>query len=78
MPPSEHNYPEGGPSDEVEICNGVDDNGNGGIDEGGVCASFDTQCACKPKTCAELGATCGVVHNGCDKLLTCGPPCPRK
>lgn len=28
---------------------------------------------CVPKTCAQLGRTCGSVSNGCGKTLSCGP-----
>ncbi len=63
-------------SGEVEICNGIDDNCNGEIDEGSACANRGTACACTPRTCAELGATRGQMHDGCDNLLNCGPPCP--
>jgi hypothetical protein len=31
--------------------------------------------ACTPKTCAELGAACGHVGDGCGNLLSCGS-CP--
>jgi hypothetical protein len=73
-PPPERTPNPGPPG--VEVCNGVDDNGDGNIDENDVCANRDTQCTCAPRTCADLGATCGVVHDGCSQLLTCGPPCP--
>jgi hypothetical protein len=60
---------------EVEICNGVDDDCDGDIDEGDVCANRDTHCIRTPTTCADLGATCGVVNNGCNIFSSCGPPC---
>jgi hypothetical protein len=30
-------------------------------------------CACTPRTCAEAGANCGVVPDGCGGTLQCGP-----
>ena len=30
---------------------------------------------CVPKTCTELGKECGVWHDGCLSMITCGP-CP--
>jgi hypothetical protein len=29
-------------------------------------------CGCKPKTCAQLGAACGPVGDGCGHTITCG------
>ncbi len=34
----------------------------------GVCGHF----SCTPKTCAELGANCGPVGDGCGNVLQCG------
>jgi hypothetical protein len=42
---------------------GVSRCGQGGSDGGTVC---------KPKTCAELGATCGTQGDGCGATLNCG------
>jgi hypothetical protein len=76
-PPREREPNPGGcGNNEVEMCNGLDDDCDQDIDEGDVCASRNTQCSCAPKSCAELGVECGVVHDGCTKLLTCGGPCP--
>jgi hypothetical protein len=42
--------------------------------EAAICS--DQQCeACDPKTCQELGATCGPAPDGCDNTLQCGV-CP--
>ena len=30
-------------------------------------------CACCPKTCAQLGATCGNWSDGCGGSVSCGP-----
>lgn len=35
----------------------------------GTC--LDGQC-CQPKTCAEAGATCGTINDGCGRALSCG------
>ncbi len=32
----------------------------------------DGQCVCVPKTCADLGAQCGSVSDGCGGMLECG------
>src|SRR5260221_283247 len=32
----------------------------------------DATPACVPRTCAELGAECGRLPNGCDDALDCG------
>jgi hypothetical protein len=32
-------------------------------------------CSCTPTTCQALGATCGVVSDGCNGALDCGS-CP--
>jgi hypothetical protein len=29
-------------------------------------------CGCKPKTCGELGANCGLIGDGCGAMLDCG------
>ncbi|WP_147450335.1 hypothetical protein [Corallococcus carmarthensis] len=53
----------------TESCNGLDDDCDGNIDEGDVCALF---CACTPTTCAAQGKTCGVISDGCGGSLSCG------
>ena len=35
----------------------------------------DDDCACVPKTCAELGAQCGSVSNGCGQTMNCTNTC---
>lgn len=42
-----------------------DPGGNFGGDDGG-------SNSCKPKTCAELGANCGPIGDGCGKIIQCG------
>src|SRR5262249_54434655 len=64
--------PGGCGNNEVEVCNGRDDNCNGDIDEGDVCAYRSTQCPCVPVSCAAVGATCGTIPDGCGHVLTCG------
>lgn len=59
-----------------ELCNGLDDNQNGDVDESGACATRDTSCACVPVTCSEVGQTCGTIPNGCGQNIVCGPACP--
>jgi len=36
------------------------------------CCSYWAQCFCPPKTCANLGATCGNPSDGCGATLNCG------
>lgn len=56
-----------------ELCNGLDDNGNGRIDEGGC---FLNACSgCTPVPATTCGARrCVSVPDGCNGLLVC--PCP--
>jgi hypothetical protein len=66
---------------------GIQSDGCGGTTpDCGVCAAGQTcggggvqnQCGgptCTPKTCAQLGATCGTVPDGCGNTVNC-PPCP--
>lgn len=63
--------PEGGPRVLIERCNGIDDNGNGQVDEGssGLC---DDGLACTWDTCA--GAE-GCVHRPIDRLCRSGAEC---
>jgi hypothetical protein len=42
---------------------------------GQTCTSGTCQTSCTPKTCAELGATCGSLSDGCGGTLNCGT-CP--
>ncbi len=46
-------------------------------DDDGCCApgctsETDSDCTCTPKTCADVGATCGEVDDGCGGTLSCG------
>ena len=50
--------------------------------DGGSCTPPDTcgvggpnQCGCTPKACADLGAECGTVLDGCGGVLSCGTDC---
>jgi hypothetical protein len=60
-PPPEHTAAPAGASGGgvIEVCNGVDDNGDGYIDEGDVCADRRTGCANTSMTRAA-GATCAI------------------
>jgi hypothetical protein len=40
----------------------------------GCAFATDSDCACTPKTCAEVGAQCGSVDNGCGQMIQC-PMC---
>jgi hypothetical protein len=62
-----------------EVCNGLDDNCDGRLDEGatgieGDACRVDVQaiCACQPTTCAAQGKNCGSIPNGCGGTLNCG------
>lgn len=68
--------PAEGAEPQKELCNGLDDNQNGDVDELGACATRDTSCACVPVTCREVGQTCGTIPNGCGQNIVCGPACP--
>jgi hypothetical protein len=58
-----------------EECNGLDDTCDGQIDDGDVC-SVSTNCACAPKTCAQV--PCGSPQpDGCGGVLNCSCCVPR-
>lgn len=59
-----------------EVCNGLDDNCDGNIDENEICARRDTSCVCQPATCQSQSVTCGTAPDGCGAVLSCGPTCP--
>lgn len=40
--------------------------------DAGTDAKVDADTGCVPKTCAELGAECGSVDNGCGTMIGCG------
>ena len=42
---------------------------------GQVCNAANGQCECSPKTCAQLGKSCGTWSNGCGGSRNCGT-CP--
>jgi hypothetical protein len=44
-------------------------NATGGKNQGGSCAGG--------LTCADLGADCGAIDNGCGQLINCGATCPN-
>jgi hypothetical protein len=73
-PPDRISNPGGRGNNEVEVCNGLDDNGDGDVDEGDVCADRRTQCACTPVSCATVGLSCRTIPDGCGQILNC--PCP--
>jgi hypothetical protein len=60
-PPPEHTLANAGASGGVqtEVCNGVDDNGDGYIDEGDVCADRRTGCA-NTSTTRAVSVTCAT------------------
>jgi hypothetical protein len=65
-------------SDIPEVCDGVDNNCNGQIDEGIACDVIHLQ-QCAPSGCLALGcggATCGTIPDGCGGLVVCGGTCP--
>jgi hypothetical protein len=74
-PPPRIPNPGGCGNNEVEVCNGRDDDCDGDVDEGNVCAYRNTQCPCVPVSCGAVGATCGTIPDGCGQVLTCGPAC---
>jgi len=58
-----------------EVDGSVEDTSGGGGDSGGlsVDGGFDGGSACVPRTCAEAGANCGPVSDGCGGLTAdCG------
>ena len=75
-PPERFANPGGCGNQEVEVCNGLDDDCDGDVDEGDVCANRSLQCTCTPVSCASMGASCGTIPNGCGQVLTCGAACP--
>jgi hypothetical protein len=44
--------------------------------QGYACNPSNGQCACVPKTCAEVGSDCGNPPDGCGGTLNCGNTCP--
>lgn len=58
----------------TELCNGVDDNCDGRIDENACGVSSSAACVCIPKTCASLNASADGVPDGCGGLLYCSSP----
>ena len=66
-------------SGRAELCNAVcnfdpvtECVGGDGCCAPGCTSANDDDCACVPKTCAELGAACGRISNGCGGTITCG------
>lgn len=58
-----------------EQCNGLDDDCDGDVDEGDVCANRQVCGMCQAKTCAQQGIWCGTATDGCGTPLNCGV-CP--
>ncbi len=65
-----------------EVCNGKDDNCNGQVDEGTLCATGST-CThgfCVPSSCGVEGNACPsgftCVAQACQPVTTCSPACP--
>src|SRR5215472_17378884 len=70
----------------ILIACGSSNSGNGGGDGGvgdstiggpegslgGGDSAFDAGGPCQPKTCAQLGYTCGKNSDGCGNILDCG------
>lgn len=48
---------------------------NDGCCPAGCTSANDNDCACVPRTCAQVGAACGTPDNGCGQPLQC-PACP--
>lgn len=46
--------------------------GDDAMDAEDIQADADDAGECIPQTCADLGATCGVVDDGCGDVLSCG------
>ncbi len=73
-----------GAKDGAEVCDGGDLGGtvcaDVGFDSGTLgcnanCSDYDTsgcERACEPRTCADVGAACGDVSDGCGGTLNCG------
>jgi len=52
---------------------GLRDASSGRRDAGGTLSATDGSTGvCKPKTCAEIGASCGAQGNGCGGVVQCG------
>ncbi len=71
-----------GLSGRAELCNAIcfHDPVTSCTDGDGCCApgctsSNDDDCVCVPRTCAEVGASCGSAPDGCGGTLSCGG-CP--
>lgn len=59
----------------AEVCNGLDDDCDGDIDENDVCGNRQVCMMCQAKTCAQQGIPCGMATNGCGMPFDCGV-CP--
>lgn len=74
----------------TEICNGLDDNCNGQIDEGfdennnsvegEACSNRQTGCTtctlAASANCVGQGVSCGAIPDGCGGTIVCGGSCP--
>lgn len=54
-------------NDPISICQGGD-----GCCPAGCVSSNDTDCACVPTTCSDVGWTCGTLDTGCNTTVSCG------
>ena len=54
----------------ISVCQGGD-----GCCPNGCTDANDSDCACVPRTCQDLGAECGVIDDGCMSTVTCPNTC---
>lgn len=54
-----------------EVCDGVDNNCDGLIDEAGVCRHDNLDCQCQPLTCRDLMQVGNSLPDGCGGVISC-------